>query len=412
MAAVRRIAYILNKWPYGLTSVVNELRALEKEGLDVRIVAVGPCGDAHEIRVSYECPFPVTYLSERSDGKYGWRSFLKDHVYSGFHNPGSYVANAALSLKWAGANFKQAARFANALSPIEPDLVYVNWSWATCGSVMYACRILNAPFMFSVRGTDVIPPAKNFNLRVRTAKAVLTPSRGYADLLRDRFNVPEDKIRIVPNAIAFERLRSVPPLSPKASEELHLLSISMLRPVKRLVDLLDACHILKEKGIRFKCRICGGGPDRDNMIAIIKKRGLDRDVELLGNVPQDQLFDQFQWCDIYTHTSESESFCYAVVEAQAAGRPVLAVDALGGMRQSVRAGETAVLVPARNPREFAEQLIRLYRQPDLRMRMGRAGKRFAWETFGFDSFRHRFIEALTSCKNPVAGIPGVPSSLK
>lgn len=391
-----KIAYILDVFPHGQTHIVNELIALEKHGLDVHILACCPSDHNDVVRVSYKTPFPVTYLSTKKYD-YGWLSFLKDNSIFFLDKPAKYTANACLSLRWAGANFKQAARWGRVLAEIKPDLVYVNWSWATCGSVMYACRIMGIPFAFSVQGTDIRPPSKNFSLRSKTAKLIITPSLGYQDALKNLLSVPEHKIKVVPHAMVFEELRSLPLPRAAITDCFRILCLSTLRSVKRLVDLIDVCHILNQKKIPVECRIFGEGPDRQLLTEHIQKQDLGNIVKLLGHRPQEQLADQFQWCDIYAHTSESESFCFAVVEGQAAGRPVVAADGFGGIRQSVRPDETALLVPPRNPEAMAEKIIFLYENPELRIKMAKAGREFVWKEFSFDTFQNKFIAALSEC---------------
>jgi glycosyltransferase involved in cell wall biosynthesis len=388
-----KIAYILDVYPHGQTHIVNELIALENKGIDVHIVALRTPGKEDVIRVKHESIFPVTYMSHDYD-EYSWISFFKDNIICCFMHPLRYLTNVLLSLKWIGENFKNAARFTMIFEKIKPDLVYVNWSWCTCGSVMYACRILGLPFIFSVQGTDILPPARNFSLRVSTAKTIITPSVGYEEILKQKLSVPPSKIRVVPHALSLKNIQRLPSSRLKITDRLRLLCLSTLRPVKRLEDLIDACAVLRNRNIDFECRIFGEGPDRNSLTSQIKSLCLEDYVKLLGHVPQEELVSQFEWCDIYTHTSESESFCFAVVEAQAAGRPVVAVDAFGGLRQSVRDGETAILVPPRNPQCLAEKIIFLYNHPDQRLQMGLAGKKYVWGKFNMDVFQNNFITAL------------------
>ncbi|MHC4397330.1 MAG: glycosyltransferase, partial [Planctomycetota bacterium] len=192
-----RIAYILDRFPHGQTSIVNELRTLEGNEVDVHIVSLRHSRESDAVRVAYMTDYPVTYLFN-NESKMGWGRFIKDNTSCMVNHPVNYILTAVRSLRWGGSNFKLTASFARALEVIKPHLVYVNWSWATCGSVMYACRILKLPFIFSVQGTDIMPPACNFSLRVKTAEKILTPSPGYVEILKNKLGVPAAKIRLVP----------------------------------------------------------------------------------------------------------------------------------------------------------------------------------------------------------------------
>ena len=393
-ATKHKLAYILNVYPHGQTNIVNELKALENNGIDVHIVAVKHPDGSHHVRVHHETPYPVTYLLEQPDNNVCGRRLLKDHLCCVMKHPLSYFSQAMISMRWFGSNFKLAGCFVKAFESIQPTLVYVNWSWATCGSVMYACRILHLPFVFSVLGTDITPPAQNFSLRVDTAQRILTPSKGYAEILQNELHVPSSKIRIVPYYLESKAFERVKPARDKIVGPLRLLNIATLRPVKRHKDLIRACAILRQQGIDFECRIFGEGPDRERLEVQISELGLTENVILAGHVLQDKLPEQFEWCDIYVHASERESFCFAVIEAQASARPIVVVDSTGGIRQSTRPGVTAVTVPARNPEALAEAIMKVARAPCLRQQMGYAGRDFVTKNFSYEHFAPIFLKAL------------------
>jgi glycosyltransferase involved in cell wall biosynthesis len=383
-----KIAYVLERYPYGQPSIVNELITLKDYGCKVHIVALRESEKHEQTRVDQSFDFPVSYIGQYSSG------LLKDQLGCFLRHRNHYFKNALISLQWKCVSFRRVPAFVNVLEEISPDIVYVNWAWGTWGSVMYACRILNIPFVFSVRGTDIFPPPKDFALRIRTAERIITPSQGYFDYLVNEFKVPEDKLRLVPNAIRWEKLKSVKPVRPVISGSIRLLCLSDLRKVKRIEDIIVACHLLKDKNIDAECHIYGEGSLKEDLVSQIKGYGLEQHVKLAGHKPQNELLPEFEWCDIFIHCSESESFCYAVVEAQAAGRPVVVADAIGGIRQSIQTGVTAILVPVHSPEAIAEAIISLRNNHEKRIVMGRAAQDFAWSNFSFDKYQKKFISAL------------------
>jgi glycosyltransferase involved in cell wall biosynthesis len=291
-------------------------------------------------------------------------------------------------------NFKIASSITKILEKVKPDIVYAPWCWSFCGSAMYACRILGIPFVFCVRGTDIFPPERNFILRVKTAKMIITLSEGYSEILVNEFGVPACKIRVIRPCLGPINFKNIPKARKEISGPLRLLNISTLRPVKRHIDLLKCCKILREEGINFELRICGDGPDREKIRAQIKNFLLEDRIFLMGHLPQEELIEHFKWCDIYVHTSESESFCFAVVEAQASSRPVIAYDAKGGLRQSIINNGTAILVPLGDYRKLAEEIMRLRNNADLREKLASQGRKFVEKEFSFERFSAEFIDAL------------------
>lgn len=388
-----KLAYVLNRFPHGHTSIVNELRILSDADIDVKIIALRQAQQSDFMRIPHETGYPVTYLF---DSKEGIKSpeFVRDNLECFLGHPLTYGAAAMRSLRWMGSNFKLASRFVKVLEKVNPTLVYVNWSWSTCGSVMYACRILGLPFVFNIRGTDIEPPSRNFSLRVRTAKRILTPSKGYAKILEDELGVPHNKLRVVPNSMELKNFVAIGPARMETTDPLRLLSVGTLRKVKRFEDLINGCALLRQRGIDFKCLVYGEGPDRAKLQDLINRLNLTEHVNLKGNLIGEELVKQYEWSDIYVHTSERESFCYTVVEAQASARPLVVTDSVGGIRQSVCPGKSATIVPVGQPQELAEALIKLAKDPELRFKMGRAGREYVTQRFSIEKTKPIFLKAL------------------
>ena len=93
--------------------------------------------------------------------------------------------------------------------------------------------------------------------------------------------------------------------------------------------------------------------------------------------------------DVFLHSAVSEGFCNAVMEAQAMELPVVCTDA-DGLPENVADGETGFVVSRRDPAALAEKLEALSRDPALRRRMGKAGRKRALEKFRLSDQLDRF----------------------
>ena len=87
--------------------------------------------------------------------------------------------------------------------------------------------------------------------------------------------------------------------------------------------------------------------------------------------------------DVFVSTSENEPFGRVLVEAMAAGLPVIATDS-GGKPEIVADGKTGVLVPSGDVNEIAREAHDLRRNPDRREKLGRAGRCAAFERFSIE----------------------------
>ncbi len=176
-----------------------------------------------------------------------------------------------------------------------------------------------------------------------------------------------------------------------AERPLRILSIGRLTWKKGYEYGLAAVAEAAGRGLRCEYRIVGDGEDRGLIAFVRHQLGLDGVVELLGALPNEAVRRELGWADLVLHSAVSEGFCNAVVEAQAAGLPVVCSDA-GGLPENVADGETGYVVARREPREAAARLESLARDPETRERMGRAGRRRAASLFDLASQIEAFEE--------------------
>jgi len=149
----------------------------------------------------------------------------------------------------------------------------------------------------------------------------------------------------------------------------HLV-VSELMPHKRINVAIDAFNRLRRPLV-----VVGDGPDARRL-----RRMAGPTVSFEGRVPDDRVAELLESCRALVVTA-TEEFGIAAVEAQAAGRPVVAL-AQGGARETVQDGETGILVDPEDPAAVAEALTALLLDPDHARALGEAGARraqdFAW----------------------------------
>ncbi|MCD6429114.1 glycosyltransferase family 4 protein [bacterium] len=121
---------------------------------------------------------------------------------------------------------------------------------------------------------------------------------------------------------------------------------------------------------QFLLVVCGDGPERKAIEGVIKKQKLSFKVRLLGDVDSSLMPNYFEACDyvvipsIHIHGME-EATSIAGLEAQASGRPLIA-SKVGGLKQIIEDKKTGILVEEKSPREIAEAILLLEKNPLLR----------------------------------------------
>jgi len=160
-----------------------------------------------------------------------------------------------------------------------------------------------------------------------------------------------------------------------------IVSVGRLKEPKDFVTFARALTLLDASS--FRARLLGDGPDRGAVEAI------GAPLELAGE--QKDVPAQLAQADVFVLSSRSEGLPMSILEAMAAGLPVVA-SAVGGVPELVVDGETGLLVPPGDERALAAALARIVGDASLRTRLGAAGRARAEERFALELFRARHIE--------------------
>jgi len=193
-----------------------------------------------------------------------------------------------------------------------------------------------------------------------------------------RRGCPPDRFHmLIPPAIDVEfHKRDEAELSRKSegSRPLRILSVGRLEWKKGYENALLAIRRLLDRGVACEYRIVGDGDYLPAVAFMRRQLGLEGVVEVLGALPREDVRQEMQSADVLLHSAVSEGFCNAVIEAQSMELPVVCTDA-DGLRENVADGETGFVVPRRDPEALAAKLEVLARDPALRQRMGKAGRK-------------------------------------
>lgn len=142
--------------------------------------------------------------------------------------------------------------------------------------------------------------------------------------------------------------------------------------------LLEAAALLKEQGLRLTYRFAGEGSERESLQRIAYRLGLRDEVLFLGFVSDIPTF--LSSVDIFVLPSLYEGLGIAVLEAMAAGKPVVA-SRTGGIPELVIDRVTGLLVPPKDPGALARAILHLVSQAGLGRRMGDKGREQVLERF-------------------------------
>jgi glycosyltransferase involved in cell wall biosynthesis len=182
---------------------------------------------------------------------------------------------------------------------------------------------------------------------------------------------------VIPNAVdvAATRRASLDGDPPR------VVSVGRLKEPKDFVGLVRALSLAD---VPYRAAIVGEGPDRPVIEQAIRAHALAEHVELLGE--RDDVAGQLAQSDVFVLASRSEGLPLSVLEAMAAGLPVVA-SAVGGVPELVVSGETGLLVPPGDIDALADAVRKLLADVLLRRAMGDAGRARAQQLFDLPGFR-------------------------
>jgi glycosyltransferase involved in cell wall biosynthesis len=192
--------------------------------------------------------------------------------------------------------------------------------------------------------------------------------------------LPEKRVTVVPLGLAPGKFNVK--ISPEAVARIKsqlltadaypvLLNVGRLSAVKGQRDLLEAMPEIIKRFPRARLLIAGDGPLLTELKRLRDHLNLKKEVLLLGH--RDDVSALLGVSNMFVFSSYYEGLPGAVIEAMAAGKPVVAFD-IPSLREIVKDGETGILVPERNISKFAQSVIRLAELPDIARDMGERGR--------------------------------------
>ena len=257
------------------------------------------------------------------------------------------------------------------------DLVHAHWLLTAA-----VARFAGKPFVVTLHGSGSAGRFSDDELareRPRLVRSLLRPAAAVicvSETLATAVRAAGLDTVVIPNGVR------IPDQVGPPAEPPEVLYVGRLSPEKNIDTLVEAVGDLN-------LVVAGDGPLRDRV------------PNALGAVPHAEVERLLERASVLVAPCEREGFGLAAAEALAFGRPVVAA-AGGALLDLVTDGETGLLVPPRDAPALRAAVERLLRDPELRERLGRAGRAFARERFGWDGVIERtfavYRDALASAR--------------
>jgi glycosyltransferase involved in cell wall biosynthesis len=396
--------YLTRSWPrLSQTFIVNEVLALERLGVDLDLWAMAPSGEQvlqpQVARVRATVSYPSrdasaadhALVADRASQRYADTAvFARDHpeLSSGY-------ANATTA-----ECFEVAVQLAARMARSEADgtrvaHLHAHFAHDPALVALLVHRLTGVGYSITAHARDLYQiPRSSLVARVTAATSVLTCCAANVDYLAAQLD-PESltKVRVIHHGIDLDEFV---PGEARQDPVVRIVTVGRLVEKKGFPDLLRACARLRGVG-PFHLTVMGDGPMRGELEVVCRDLGLDDAVTFAGERDSAAVVAAMRDADVFALTpfvtadGDRDGVPNVVVEALAAGLPVVATD-VGGVAEAVAHGHNGLLAPARDVTAVSEHLASLLRDPSRRRMMGTRARETAERAFDVNRAAEQLVQ--------------------
>lgn len=266
-----------------------------------------------------------------------------------------------------------------------------------------------AKFITTFHGFDLDQKLKenNFYKELFSTCNFFTVNTNYSKNLLISLGCPVHKIDILPVGLDTQKFsREAKDLY--GSREVRILFVGRLLEFKAPDLVIEICNILKNRNrIKFSVKIIGDGPMFEYLNQLINEKDLQDHIELAGSKNQEEIKEAMNISDFFLYpgiffNSRAENQGLVIQEAQAMEIPVLISDA-GGMAEGMLDSITGYVLPQSDLHAFADKVELLANNPDLKNKMGKAGRKFVEEKYDINVLNES-LEKIYYSHSPVGPV--------
>ncbi|MGK7911982.1 MAG: glycosyltransferase [Synechococcus sp.] len=395
-----RLAYLTGEYPRATdTFIQREVEGLRQLGSTVLTCSIRPTGSEHwvgpEQRAERERTFYVLPVAP-------WK-VLWIHVGLAFAYPRRYLKAFRLALSTSAPGlrallyqlfyFLEAGVLAQKLRQEAIEHLHNHIAESSCTVAMLAAELSGIPFSFTLHGPYIFYHPERWRLDIKIAKAAFVSCishfcRSQAML----FSAPDqwDKLHIVHCGVDPGIFRS----KQHVGSGSQLLYVGRLAAAKGLPILLQSIARLQPTHPDLSLMVVGDGGERPELEALVEQLGITRHVEFVGYQSRSAVREYLQHSDALVLPSFAEGVPVVLMEAMAAGVPVVSTR-IAGIAELVEDAVSGFLVPPGDVVSLGDCIAKLLNDDQLRTRFGEAGRLKVMAEFNIVSevrWLHRILE--------------------
>jgi colanic acid/amylovoran biosynthesis glycosyltransferase len=378
-----KIAYTMSRFPkLSETFVLYEILELERQGIQVEVF---PLIREQEQVVHAEAK-PIVERAHYS--KPGDKKVLAAHQYWLRKAPSTYAQlwsevirgniQSPKFLSRALVVMLQGAWFARRMQELGIEHVHAHFATHPALAAYVVHRLSGIPYSFTVHADDIYTDQAMLETKIREASFVVAISDYNRRFLRQLYGPGvEPKILVNHCGVDVSVFEPRPDFAPPAL--FTMTCVARLEEKKGHTYLIEACALLRDRGIPFRCQLIGEGELHEEIKAQIVQLGLQQHVLLLGRQPRTKVKELLNASDVMvlpsvtTPEGRQEGIPVALMEAMATELPVISTR-ISGIPELIDHGENGLLVPERNAKALANAIMFLQSSPSIGQKLGAAGR--------------------------------------
>ena len=278
-------------------------------------------------------------------------------------------------------------------------ITHVHSPWANRYAIVsfVASRLIGATFSVQARASEIHRSTETTAIadRLRFAAFVITNSRYNDRYLRETLTLSgRPRIHVIYNGVELPRFHAVADAE-RPPGPCRLLAVGRLIEPKGFHYLLQACALLRDRGLSFECEIIGGAAEPldtatwVDLRMLLSELGLESTVCFRGAQPFSDVLEAYRRADVFVlpcvraRGGSHDITPNSLIEAMAMGLPVVSTSS-GAIPEIVDHDRDGLLMPPGDARALADALERLIRDPALRRQLGGAARKKIEERFDID----------------------------
>jgi len=379
-----RIAYVLKVYPRtSQTFVLTEILAHERAGLAMDIFSLRRTDDTRFHAALAEVQSPVFQIARAGSKATLALNELREH--------GEHLPQLWQVVQESGANAEdllQAARLSRAI--VERGIVHMHAHFGTVATVVarLAAKITGISYSFTAHAKDIfheIVEEDVLRLKLADAAGVITVSQFNVAYLQDKYAEAAAGVKLIYNGLDLNEFE----FEPEGDRPPLILAVGRLVEKKGFSYLLEACAILRSRGVRFNCEIVGGGELESALQLQFRELELEDCVKLCGPMSQSDVKRKIRQARllaapcVHAENDDRDGLPTILLEAMALGTACISTP-VTGIPEILRHEETGLMVAERDKTALADACERLLFDQVLREGLVQKGRSLVEENFDIE----------------------------